>query len=134
MVTKNISLPADSLFWSMELEKIISRAKTKDPVIVLETSEYDALIEDLEDRLAMMERADEPTDDLSEVTKKFDEKFGITSKEVYWFSITNHPIIQPLSIVNQKSILYICAPFNHKRIIFPTLLNHRLLQEIYAKQ
>ena len=67
----------------MELEKIISRAKTKDPVIVLETSEYDALIEDLEDRLAMMERADEPTDDLSEVTKKFDEKFGITSKEVY---------------------------------------------------
>ena len=54
--------------------------KGKNPFVVLALNEYEELrqyIEDLEDRLAIMERADEPSYDLSTMVKEMDVQYGV---------------------------------------------------------
>lgn len=57
----------------------IRAIKTKEPVVVMNVREYEALIEyleDLEDRVSVRERAKEPNIPQEEVEKQFRKKFG----------------------------------------------------------
>lgn len=57
----------------------IKAIKTKEPVVVLNVREYEALIEyleDLEDRVAVKERSGEADIPQQEVEKRFRKKFG----------------------------------------------------------
>ncbi|MDZ4847251.1 MAG: hypothetical protein SH857_17095 [Chitinophagales bacterium] len=57
----------------------IKAIKVKEPVVVLNLREYEKLIEyveDLEDRVSVRERANEPNVPYEKVEKRFKRKFG----------------------------------------------------------
>ena len=57
----------------------IKAIKVKEPVVVLNLREYEKLIEyleDLEDRVSVRERANEPNVPYEKVEKRFRRKFG----------------------------------------------------------
>lgn len=64
----------------MKQTQYIKEIKSKVPVIVLDLKEYEALIEyveDIEDRLAIRERAELPEYDFKKLVKKLDKKHRI---------------------------------------------------------
>ncbi|MEI6697218.1 MAG: hypothetical protein WCO13_14280 [Bacteroidota bacterium] len=57
-----------------------NEAGFKEPMVIFPLKQYESLmeyVEDIEDRLSVLQRIDEVVVSQQEVDKKFDEKFGI---------------------------------------------------------